>query len=37
MPMEINSVVLGMIFSGVGVATLLIIIFGSRGSKDKDH
>lgn len=35
--MEINSAVLGLIFSGVGVATLLIIIFGSRGSKDKEH
>jgi hypothetical protein len=35
--MEINSAVLGMIFSGVGVTTLLIIIFGSRGSNDKDH
>ncbi|MEY3180125.1 MAG: hypothetical protein RL614_597 [Pseudomonadota bacterium] len=35
--MEITSVTLGFIFSGVGIATLLIIIFGSRGSNDKDH
>ncbi len=32
--MEITSVTLGMIFSGVAIATLLIIIYGSRGSKD---
>jgi hypothetical protein len=35
--MEITSVTLGMIFSGVAIATLLIIIYGSRGSKDKEH
>ncbi len=35
--MEINSAVLGLIISGVGIATLLIIILGSRGSSDKDH
>jgi len=35
--MEITSATLGFIFSGVGIATLLIIIFGSRGSNDKDH
>jgi hypothetical protein len=35
--MEITSVTLGMIFSGVAIATLLIIIYGSRGPKDKDH
>lgn len=35
--MEITSVTLGLIFSGVGIATLLIIIFGSRGSNNKDH
>jgi hypothetical protein len=35
--MEITSVTLGMIFSGVAIVTLLIIIYGSRGPKDKDH
>jgi hypothetical protein len=35
--MEINSVTLGMIFTGVAIATLLIIIYGSRGPKDKEH
>ena len=35
--MEITNVTLGMIFSGVAIATLLIIIYGSRGSKDKEH
>jgi len=30
-------VTLGMIFSGVAIATLLIIIYGSRGSKDKEY
>jgi branched-subunit amino acid permease len=35
--MELSSAILGLIFTGVGVATLLIIIFGSRKSKDHDH
>ena len=35
--MEITSATLGMIFSGVAIATLLIIIYGSRRSKDKEH
>ena len=35
--MELDSVTLGLIFSGVGVATLLIIIFGSRKPNDHDH
>lgn len=35
--MEITSATLGMIFTGVAIVTLLIIIYGSRGPKDKDH
>jgi hypothetical protein len=35
--MELNSATLGLIFTGVAIATLFIIIFGSHGSKDKEH
>jgi hypothetical protein len=35
--MEITSVTLGIIFSGVAIVTLLIIIYGSRGPKHKEH
>jgi hypothetical protein len=35
--MEITSATLGMIFTGVAIVTLLIIIYGSRGPKDKEH
>ena len=35
--MEITSVTLGIIFSGVAIVILLIIIYGSRGPKDKEH
>lgn len=35
--MELTSATLGLIFIGVGVITLLIIIYGSRGPKDKGH
>ena len=35
--MDITSVTLGIIFSGVAIVTLLIIIYGSRGPKDKGH
>jgi hypothetical protein len=35
--MEITSVTLGIIFLGVAIVTLLIIIYGSRGPKDKEH
>ena len=35
--MEITSVTLGIIFAGVAIVKLLIIIYGSRGPKDKGH
>jgi hypothetical protein len=34
--MEITHYTLGFIFMGVGLATLLIIIYGSRRPKDHD-